>query len=419
MLNETFLNILKHAIRGEKAAGCEEITLEQWQRLFAMAGIHSVMPLFYEAVYDTPVLKDVNEPFVFLAKRQVVHQVMMQAMKTSEFLMLNKKMQEVGVKPLVVKGLVCRNLYPQPDHRPSGDEDILIPEEKFDVCHHVMQEFGMAALCEEEDMATIHEVSYGKPGSPLYIEMHKHLFPPTSEAYGYLNDFFVGVFDRAVAMEIQGQTVYTLDYTDNLFYMLCHALKHFLHSGFGIRQVCDIIMFAMHYGEHIEWNRIMRNCKAINAEYFAASLFKIGRKYLGFNPDKACWTEEWNNLDVDETDMLKDLLDGGIYGDSDMSRKHSSNITLDAVKSQYIGRKSKNSVTAALFPSRDSMEDKYPYLKKHPYLLPVAWISRIVKYAGERPMRKGNNAAASLKIGHDRVNLMKKYRIIKDGKRKK
>ena len=149
MLNETFLNILKHAIRGEKATGCEEITLEQWQRLFAMAGIHSVMPLFYEAVYDAPVLKDVNEPFVFLAKRQVVHQVMMQAMKTSEFLMLNKKMQEAGVKPLIVKGLVCRNLYPQPDHRPSGDEDILIPKEKFDICHQVMQEFGMAALCEE------------------------------------------------------------------------------------------------------------------------------------------------------------------------------------------------------------------------------------------------------------------------------
>lgn len=32
--------------------------------------------------------------------------------------------------------------------------------------------------------------------------------------------------------------------SDHLFYLICHALKHFYHSGFGIRQVCDILLFA-------------------------------------------------------------------------------------------------------------------------------------------------------------------------------
>lgn len=413
MLNAIFLNILKQALRGEKATGCEDITLQQWQRLFAMAEIHSVVPLFYETVYNVPVLKEAREPFIHLAKRKVLNQVMIQTMKTSEFLLLNEKMQEAGVKPLVVKGIVCRDLYPRPDHRPSGDEDILIPEEKFEVCHQVMQDFGMAATCEEDKIAASHEVPYRKEGSPLYIEMHKHLFPPESKAYGYLNDFFLQAHDRAISLEIQGQTVHTLEYTDNLFYMLCHALKHFIHSGFGIRQVCDIVLFAMRYGKHIDWNRIMKNCRAINAEYFAASLFKIGIKHLGFDPDAACWTEEWKSLNVDETDMLRDLLDGGLYGDSDMSRKHSSNITLDAAAAQHKGKKSKNSVAVSLFPAKDSMVDNYPYLKKHSYLLPVAWASRILKYAVERPVKKGNNAVASLKIGHDRVKLMEQYQIIK------
>lgn len=417
MLNAIFLKILKHALHGEKATGCEDITLEQWQRLFAMADIHSVMPLFYETVYDVPVLKDAHEPFILMAKRKVIHQVMAQTMKTSDFLLLNQKLQAAGIKPLVVKGIVCRNMYPRPDHRPSGDEDILIPEDKFEICHKVMQDFGMTAMCEEEKMAAAHEVPYRKGDSPLYIEMHKHLFPPTSEAYGYLNGFFGQAFERAIALEVQGQTVYTLEYTDNLFYMLCHALKHFIHSGFGIRQVCDIILFAMHYGQHIDWSRILKNCRAINAEYFAVSLFKIGRKHLGFDPDAACWTEEWKNLDIDETAMLKDLLDGGLYGDADMSRKHSSNITLDAAKAQHAGKRSKNSVAASLFPAKESMVENYPYLNKHSYLLPVAWLSRIIKYAAERPMRKGNSAATSLKIGHDRVKLMEQYKII-NSKRK-
>lgn len=413
MLNQIFLKILKHALRGEKAVGCETLTADQWKRLFAMARIHSVVPMFYEAVYDVPTVKNEMADLMLLTKRMVVQQVMTQTMKTADFLALNEKLQDAGIKPLVVKGIVCRDLYPNPDHRPSGDEDILIQPEQFELCRKIMTEFGMTTEFEEEKMAAAYEVPFRKADSPLHIEVHKHLFPPESEAYGYMNYFFVDAFERAIKMEIQGHTVYTLEYTDNLFYMLCHALKHFIHSGFGIRQVCDIIMFAMHYGQHIDWDRIMRNCKAINADYFVASLFKIGRIYLGFDPDAACWTEAWKNLDVDETAMLVDLLSGGLYGDASMSRKHSSNITLDAAKAQRRGKKSKTSVAAALFPPKESMVENYPYLKKHSYLLPAAWLSRIIKYAGERPARKGNNAMASLKIGHDRVKLMEQYKILK------
>lgn len=419
MLNQTFLKILKHALRGEKATDCEALTTDQWKRLFAMAKIHSVVPMFYEAVYDVPVIKEQMAEFVLLTKRKVIQQVMTQTMKTADFLAVNQKLQEAGIKALVVKGLVCRNLYPHPDHRPSGDEDILIPAEQFALCHQVMTECGMTTEFEAAKMQTAYEVPYRKTSSPLHIELHKYLFPPTSEAYGYMNYFFVDAFEKAIPMEIQGHTVYTLDYTENMFYMICHALKHFLHSGFGIRQVCDIVMFANEYGSQIDWEKVLRNCRAVNGEGFAAALFKIGQKYLTFEPDKACWTESWKSMDVDEEPMLKDLLSGGLYGDASMSRKHSSNITLDAAKSQQKGKKTKYSMNAALFPAREALEDRYSYLKKHPYLLPVAWTSRVISYANEKPMKKNNNAMASLKIGHDRVKLMEKYGIIKDGKRRK
>lgn len=32
--------------------------------------------------------------------------------------------------------------------------------------------------------------------------------------------------------------------TDHLLCLLCHAYKHFLYAGFGIRHVCDIGIFA-------------------------------------------------------------------------------------------------------------------------------------------------------------------------------
>lgn len=123
-----------------------------------------------------------------------------------------------------------------------------------------MMDFSMQTTADENEMAAAYEVPYRKAGSPLYIELHKHLFPPESDAYGDLNRFFEGIFDRAVAEDIQGNTVYTMDHTDHLFYLICHSFKHYLHSGFGIRQVCDIIMYANEYGTRIDWMRVLQNC---------------------------------------------------------------------------------------------------------------------------------------------------------------
>ena len=205
----------------------------------------------------------------------------------------------------------------------------------------------------------------------------------------------------------------TMGYTDHLFYLICHSFKHFLHSGFGIRQVCDIILFANEYGDAIDWEKVLRQCREIHADLFAAALFAIGEKYLTFDPEKAHYPKVWQGICVDETDMLMDLLDSGIYGNANMSRKHSSNMTLDAVAADKNGKKAGNTVLKSLFPSAKKLEGRYPYLKKHPILLPIAWTDRILKYRKETVAGGDNAAADSVKIGNQRIELMKKYGIIK------
>lgn len=276
-----------------------------------------------------------------------------------------------------------------------------------------MKEFGMQTTEDERNLSESYEIPYRKMGSPLYIELHKHLFPPESDAYGDMNRFFEGVFDRAIVEDIQGVPVYSMGYTDHLFYLICHACKHFLHSGFGIRQVCDIIMFANQFGRQIDWVQVLNDCKEINADQFAAALFQIGYKYLVFDPEQAAYPDKWNNIKVNEMPMLEDLLSSGIYGDANMSRKHSSNITLDAVAAQKQGRKAKGSMISSVFPSVSQLESRYPCLKKHPYFLPIAWCSRLWKYSKETKHSKNNNAAEALKIGNERINLMKEYGILK------
>ena len=401
--NKVFLDILKAALAGEAYAPHEEIPLEQWGQVLRLAQLHQLLPVVVDACYRLPGLAGTE--LLASVRGSVRQQLFLQARKTGEFLPLYRKLREAGVKPLVVKGIICRNLYPQPDQRLSSDEDILIPPEQFECCHKVMAAFGMETKGTSKPEHS-YEIPYTKGGSPLYIELHKSLFPPESDAYGELNSFFEGVFDRAAEETIEGTAILTLAPTDHLLYLICHAFKHFLHGGFGIRQVCDIVLFARHYGGQICWERVYENCESIRAEKFAEALFAIGRKHLGLDPELP---EFWQR-DADEKPMLEDLLASGIYGGADMERKHSSNITLNAVTRQKQGKDTGGGVLKSLFPGRKDMEGRYPYLKKYPVLLPVAWASRICRFAVKNAGT--DMGAKTVRLGNERIELLKFYGIL-------
>ncbi len=410
-INLKLLEVIKKHLSEEKVQWTEPITPEEWFQLFNIAATHKVLPMVYEVVYDCPSYKIHKEQLDRLVKGEVQRQVYFQALKTSDFLRLYKHLSDAGIKPLVVKGIICRNIYPMPDHRASGDEDLLIPKEQFNICHKAMLAYGMKAD-DDQQIEDSYEVSYRN--THQYIELHKELFPQNSEAYGELNEIFRDVFDNAIEEEIQGVKVRTMEYTDHLMYLICHAFKHFLHSGFGIRQLCDIIVYANIYGAKINWNKILENCRKIKADIFTAALFDIGEKYLGFSPKKSFYTEEWRNINVDSEDLLSEILNSGIYGDSTMSRKHSSTLTLNAVASDKKGKKSRALLLKTIFPDYKSLSRRYSYLKRARFLLPLAWVQRILTYKKETTRRGFDNSSSeSIKIGNNRIELLKKYGILR------
>lgn len=411
-VDQLFLEAFRASMENKKVNWKETLSQKEWQELFQKAMIHQILPLIFEAVYDCPSAQMMEKSFFAPYKREMMRQVALQMYKTEEFMQLYQQLGENGVHPLVVKGIVCRQLYPNPDYRSSSDEDMLIAPEEFAKAHQALLDYGMVAGEANENLDKVYEVPYGKPGSPIYIELHKSLFPKESEAYGELNRFFEQVQEEAETVDVHGVSVRTMHPTTHLFYLICHAFKHFLHSGFGIRQVSDMVMFANAYGPKIDWNQILRQCQEIRADKFAAAVFQIGEKYLNLSIETSCITEEWKQIEVEEAPLLEDLLDSGIYGDSNMSRKHSSNLTLDAVEAKKQGKKVKANVWKSLFPDFQSMKGKYSYLGTYPWLLPVAYGMRIVKYAKESRNLQENKAMDSIKIGNQRIELLKKYEII-------
>ena len=136
MITETetaFLAVVRAFLTEEKAA-LEELaalTEKQWNHLFVMAAQHSLLSAVYDVVGKTPEFAGLPWELRGQVKTQAMQSIFQQVSRTALFLSDEKELAQLGVQPLVMKGIVCRNLYPKPDLRPSGDEDLLIPEKDF------------------------------------------------------------------------------------------------------------------------------------------------------------------------------------------------------------------------------------------------------------------------------------------------
>lgn len=390
-----FLHIAKAAVSGG------DIPAENvdWSAIFTLANQQKLLPILFEAVRKMPAAGE-NAVLFAVTKQQVIGQVLNQTVRSAEFADLYRKLRAAGLHPIVVKGQLCSRLYPLKDHRISADDDLYIPDAEFMACHEQLLANGLTTDTPADELPTADEVSYTKDGSPLYIELHRRLFDSSEDAHDELNHFFADLNP----VEIDG--FLAMPPHEHLLYLILHAYKHFVRSGIGLRQFCDIGLWAREYHTEIDWQRLHDQCASVHAATFAAAAFRIAKDYLGIAFDLST---PWD-ASIDVEPLLHDTLCGGVYGSNDLTRLHSSTVTLNAVKASRTGEKS--SVLSTVFPKREYLERRYPYLKKHPYLLPVAWVQRIAHYASEKQSGADNSASGSIKLAKERIELMKQYDIM-------
>lgn len=390
-----FLHIAKAAVSGGDLPA-EKV---DWSAIFTLANQQKLLPILFEAARATPAAEE-NAALFAVTKQQVIGQVLNQTVRLAEFSDFYHKLRLAGLHPIVVKGQLCSRLYPLKDHRISADDDILIPDGEFFACHEQLLANGLTTDTPADELATADEVSYTKNGSPLYIELHRRLFDSSEDAHDELNHFFASL------KPVETDSFLAMPPHEHLLYLLLHAYKHFVRSGIGLRQFCDIGLWALEYHDEIDWQRLHDQCASVHAATFAAAAFRIARDYLGIDFDLPM---PWD-ASIDVEPLLHDTLCGGVYGSNDLTRLHSSTVTLNAVKASRTGEKS--SVLRTVFPKREYLERRYPYLKKRPYLLPVAWAQRLAHYASEKQSGADSSASGSIKLGKERIELMKRYGIM-------
>ncbi len=421
-VEQALLDLVRAALT-EATAQDPALSGPEWTQLLRLAETQKLMPLVLDAACSLPSYRSAAHPMPAPGrppteappspptledkpwKQMVLEQVNAQVYQENDLLNLLLALRRRGLEPMVVKGAVCRNLYPKPLLRPSVDEDLYYPGD-LTALHQALLDLGLTPDNPDLDPAAAPELSYHRLGSPTYLEVHRALLPPDSPVFNPCNRFFEGV--SAAAVPIQDVEVPTLPPTEHLLFLVLHAYKHFLHSGFGLRLISDLALFSRAYGEQIDYPRVLEACRALRCDCFAAAMYRIADRHLGLPVPEA-----FAELETDELPMLEDILSAGIHGNVDLNRLHSSSITLRTVEAGSTGG-SGTGLRKALFPSARAIRHRYPYLEKRPWLLPVAWVQRFWRYGRGVAGRESAelNPTASVRLGQARVELLRKYGII-------
>lgn len=362
-----------------------------WKGLLQLAQEQKLTAVLFGALRD--VLPEQEQR---LWRSLSLQEAALQTQRTETFLKAYQALSNQSFQPLIVKGLLCRQTYPEPDARISSDEDVYLPSADYRQFHAALLELGFSG--EEPDYRNAHEARYYL--RDLMIEGHWELFPQDNAALNALNALQEGFWKRSRIQDVCGVPMRVLEPTDHMTFLLLHTFKHFINSGVGIRQICDVAQWSKAY--EIDWNRVREAMRLARAEHFAAAVFDAGERYFGM-----VHPTEWPRTDC--TLLLEDALGGGVYGSATMSRKHSGSMTLAAVEDTERAKRAK-AVMRTVFPNRAVMETSFPWVKRSALLLPAAWTVRIVRYLRSRG--EGNSTAESLQIGAERLELLREYKII-------
>lgn len=377
-----------------------------WPGIFRLARAQNVHAIIFEVASEILDFQKIPEyeAYMHTAMAQIAGQIK----RTEAFLKLYRALDAAGLHPIVMKGIACRQLYgAYSDHRPSGDEDILIQKEEYEKVKSILVSQGY--LPERETVTSgqleeLQEISFHHADSGLCIEVHTNPFGRENNLRRQMNDYFQAVFDHPIKLNLEGTMIWTMGHTDHFLFLVLHAFKHMMVSGFGIRQVLDILLYMRTYNGEIDWAYIKEILRQVGAEKFFMDLVYIGNRYLGFQ------LPEVGEINCPE-ELLQDLLDNGIFGNETQAWRTSIHMTEAAVESS--GTQSRLWLFGkAIFPGRAAMMGMHPELREKPWLLPVCWVQRWMRFIRHNKENGGNLAKESIEISQRRIALLRKYEII-------
>lgn len=262
----------------------------------------------------------------------------------STYEQLCRILETAQVPFIPLKGLVIRDMYPQPWMRTSCDIDILVPEEMLDQAVKALEaEDGF-----QNQGRGYHDVPFVAPNG-VYVELHFSLidggkFPQTD---AILNR----VWSEALPVA-DGGMQHTLP--DGLFYFhhILHMVDHFYEGGCGIRPFLDLWILDNRLPGNKNRDQLLTEGHLITFANAARQLTSV-------------WLESALHSEL-TYQMEQYIFNAGMYGG-----------TQNKAAIQQIDKGGKlKSLFYQVFLPYSTLKGHYPIIQKYRWLTPFCQIAR-------------------------------------------
>lgn len=337
----------------------------QWNQLFSVAKSHSVCAMVCMALEPTKTFAqadpEVRKQWLDAKNKAVRRTMLMDADRA----ILMDEMEKAEIWHMPLKGSILKDWYPQFGMREMGDIDILFDPTRREQVRDIFLSMGYSA--ERYDINN-HDV-YHKP--PIFnFEMHVALF--NESVYENLSEKYANVKDKLLSGP---QKPYRVHFTQEDFYVfiLAHAHKHYSHRGTGIRTLTDLYVMNRKIGSSLDWDYVNHELEELGIQDYEAGSRTLAEKLFGSETPVSEFT-----LTEQEQEMLLYYLGSSTYGNLE-NRITNQLHSIQADGKPISGFTKFKYCMTRLFPGRKWCKLPYPFIYRHPCLLPAFWIWRLCR----------------------------------------
>lgn len=366
------IKLISYAIRG-KGDEISTIYDARWKIIEKLAECHKIEPLLFSAIHHKSSVSDIigDKDFNRLKKHTILTSLY-QVRHFEQIKKLFKLFKENNISAIGLKGIVIRELYPNPQFRLMSDSDILVKKQDIEKVCELLNNLGYY----QTGLTSAHLSFEHKEHFP--IDLHWTLKDKRKNVD--TSEFDEEVWKNIIYLQYDNVLIPSLSWEDMLVHLCLHMAGHTISGGFGIRQLCDIVLLIEKKGSEIDWESFKKKIKNKNIEVFTYTILNICKEL--FNIDIPKQLLDMSSIKQEYLDMFIDyIVEGGVYGKRNIVNSYSDRIALQAMK--IPNNSSRINVIKQFglmfFPRVENLKNNYAYSKKYSILLPLAWLQHLIK----------------------------------------
>ena len=167
-----------------------------------------------------------------------------------------KMLRDNGIDPVVLKGFTLAMYYPNPELRQFGDIDLYVGLNQFhqacEVLRHMEGSYNWGK--ERVEKGRHYNIEFGDFAIETHHSSADIFDPKEKEVYDRLeND---GLVQNAKHLNFEGTDITVPSDEFAVFFTFFHAWHHFMTTGVGWRQLCDLALILHACHGHLDLNKL-------------------------------------------------------------------------------------------------------------------------------------------------------------------